>query len=98
MAPLWLVTGSSVGFGFHICLKALAAGHQVIGTVRSKERAHEAVAAIEKAGGHVIELDNTWGLDRIRKTVEDAVKSYGDIDVLVNNAGGPITSSLENFT
>ncbi|KAH8179088.1 short chain dehydrogenase domain-containing protein [Sarocladium implicatum] len=98
MAPLWLVTGASVGFGFHICLKALAAGQQVIGTVRSKERAHEAVAAIEKAGGHVIELDNTWGLDRIRKTVQDAAKSYGEIDVLVNNAGGPITSSLENFT
>lgn|SRR5687768_14267518 len=98
MAPLWLVTGASTGFGYHLCLQALATGHRVIGSVRSKERAHEAVAAIEKAGGHVIELDNTWGLDRIRKTVEDSMLTYGEIDVLVNNAGGPITSSLENFT
>lgn len=93
-----MVTGASTGFGYHICLKALAAGHRVVGTVRSKERAHEAVTAIEKDGGHVIELDNTWGLDRIRKVVEEAMTTYGEIDVLVNNAGGPITSSLENFT
>lgn len=100
MTLLWLVTGSSSGFGQQICLKALAAGYTVVGTVRNLERHRNAgnLAVIEEAGGHVVELDSTWGLERIREGVLRTIDEFGPIDVLVNNAGYPITSSLENFT
>lgn len=96
-SQVWLITGASNGFGLLLALKALAAKHRVIGTVRSKDKSADAVRQITDAGGEVIELDMTHSQKEIITRVQEAEKIYGQIDVLVNNAGYSILGAIEQF-
>lgn len=93
-APVWLITGASNGFGLILCLRALRAGHKVIGSVRSKVKSSEAVKSIEGSGGSIIEMDMTEPQASIGQKMQAAEAIHGRIDILVNNAGfsiyGPI--------
>tara|TARA_R110000796_G_scaffold63870_1_gene147723 strand:- start:7884 stop:8729 length:846 start_codon:yes stop_codon:yes gene_type:complete len=81
----FLITGVSSGLGRAFAEGALAAGHQVIGTVRKPEDAERFVElAPERA--YPIQLDVT-DYDAIPAPVADAEAKTGPIDVLVNNAG-----------
>ena len=96
-SQVWLITGASNGFGLLLALKALAAQHRVIGTVRSRTKSTDAVRQITSAGGQVIELDMTCPQATIVAAVQDAEKLYGQIDILVNNAGYSILGAIEQF-
>ena len=97
-APVWFITGSSNGFGLLLSLRALAAGHNVISTIRDRTRSASAVASIEKAGGKIIELDMTESKKSITKKIQDAEKIHGRIDYLINNAGYSALGAVELFT
>ncbi|KAJ4164901.1 hypothetical protein LMH87_006554 [Akanthomyces muscarius] len=97
-SQVWLITGASNGFGLLLALKALAAQHRVIGTVRSKTKSADAVRQITSAGGQVIELDMTCPQAAIIAAVRDAEKLHGQIDILVNNAGYSILGAIEQFS
>ncbi|KAI1817058.1 putative short-chain dehydrogenase [Poronia punctata] len=92
--PLWFITGVSNGFGHILTLRALRAGHRVVGTVRSKTRYPESISQIEEAGGQIIEMDMTES----QESIKQKVKSVGPIDYLVNNAGYSIFCCLEQIT
>ncbi|KAH8169455.1 short chain dehydrogenase domain-containing protein [Sarocladium implicatum] len=98
MVPVWFITGSSNGLGLLLSLHALKAGHQVISTVRDRTRAADAVAAIESAGGRVVQLDLTESQHSIAEKVHAAEALYGKIDILVNNAGYSLLGPVESFT
>ena len=80
-----LITGVSSGFGRALAREALAAGHKVIGTVRSDEarREFESLSA-NAAWGRVLDVTDFVGIDSAVSAIEAEV---GPIDVLVNNAG-----------
>ncbi|AHB74044.1 MULTISPECIES: oxidoreductase [Pandoraea] len=80
-----LITGVSSGFGRALAREALAAGHKVIGTVRSDEarREFESLSA-NAAWGRVLDVTDFVGIDGAVSAIEAEV---GPIDVLVNNAG-----------
>jgi len=82
---LMLITGVSSGFGRALAQEALAAGHTVVGTVRS-EAARQAFEALspQAAIGRVLDVTD---FERIDGVVADIEASVGPIDVLVNNAG-----------
>ncbi|MBR8222994.1 oxidoreductase [Burkholderia ambifaria] len=82
---LMLITGVSSGFGRALAQEALAAGHTVVGTVRS-EAARQAFEALspQAAIGRVLDVTD---FERIDGGVADIEASVGPIDVLVNNAG-----------
>jgi NAD(P)-dependent dehydrogenase (short-subunit alcohol dehydrogenase family) len=82
---IFLITGVSSGLGKAFAEGALAAGHQVIGTVRSPEAA-KAFAAIAPGRAHALILDVT-DFSAIPEAVALAEQDVGPIDVLVNNAG-----------
>jgi 3-oxoacyl-[acyl-carrier protein] reductase len=82
-ARRFLVTGGSQGIGAAIVEQARAAGHQVAFTGRNRALI-DGVA--RKTGAHGFAADVAKGDDNAR-TVSDAVKAMGGIDVLVNNAG-----------
>ncbi|KAE8165669.1 hypothetical protein BDV40DRAFT_258000 [Aspergillus tamarii] len=97
MAPLvWFITGASSGLGLSLSLYALAAGHQVIGTVRNSSKSADAVQAIQDKGGKIVELDVTKA-DAIPEAVKKAESFYGKIDVLVNNAGYSLLGAVEDL-
>ncbi|WP_175760492.1 oxidoreductase [Burkholderia ambifaria] len=82
---LMLITGVSSGFGRALAQEALAAGHTVVGTVRSDDarRAFEALSP-HAAIGRVLDVTD---FERIDAVVADIEASVGPVDVLVNNAG-----------
>jgi NAD(P)-dependent dehydrogenase (short-subunit alcohol dehydrogenase family) len=97
-APVWFITGTSNGFGLLLSLKVLAAGHQVIATIRDFKRSAAAVKSIEQAGGNVIQMDMTEPRQTIIQKIQDAEKKFGPIEYLVNNAGYSLLGPIESFT
>jgi NAD(P)-dependent dehydrogenase (short-subunit alcohol dehydrogenase family) len=79
------ITGVSSGFGRALAQEALAAGHHVIGTVRS-EQAKLDFEALDSANASARLLDVTQ-FDAIDGVIGEVEASIGPIDVLVNNAG-----------
>ena len=82
---LMLITGVSSGFGQALARQALAAGHRVVGTVRSAQAA-ETFEALCRERAHARLLDVTQ-FDAINDIVADIEANVGPVDVLVNNAG-----------
>jgi len=81
----FLITGVSSGFGRALAQEALAAGHYVVGTVRSAQAAESFEAlAPDRAVARVLDVTDTAA---IQPTVEAIEADIGPIDVLVNNAG-----------
>ena len=79
------ITGVSSGFGHALAEEALAAGHRVIGTVRSEE-ALQAFKSLSADSAHGVILDVT-DFARIDSVILDVEATHGPVDVLVNNAG-----------
>src|SRR5215212_10072406 len=82
-----LITGGGgvVGQG---CAFAMAReGASVVITGRTEAKLRDTVATIESAGGkaHYIIADVTKE-DDIARTVEETVKTFGGLDIMVNNA------------
>lgn len=80
-----LITGVSSGFGRALAQEALAAGHRVVGTVRSAQAA-DAFQALAPGSARARLLDVT-ATAAIAPTVDAIEAAHGPIDVLVNNAG-----------
>lgn len=81
----FLITGVSSGLGKAFAEGALAAGHRVIGTVRSADAA-SSFAALSSDRAHAVLLD-VADFDSVPDAVAEAERAVGPIDVLVNNAG-----------
>jgi NAD(P)-dependent dehydrogenase (short-subunit alcohol dehydrogenase family) len=81
----WLITGCSTGFGRVLAELLLARGEQVAATARKPETLDDLIAA---HGDRVLalKLDVTSAED-IESAVAAATARFGQIDVLINNAG-----------
>ncbi|VEG57111.1 short chain dehydrogenase [Mycolicibacterium aurum] len=89
----WLITGCSTGIGREIARAALEAGHHVAATARRQDT----VADFADEFGDralALPLDVTDG-DQIRTAVATTERTFGGIDVLVNNAGYGYMSAVE---
>jgi NAD(P)-dependent dehydrogenase (short-subunit alcohol dehydrogenase family) len=84
-APVWLITGCSTGFGRELSRAVLARGYRVVVTARNPESVEDLVAGHE-GQAIALRLDVTRP-DEIDAAVRQAEKTFGRIDVLVNNAG-----------
>jgi NAD(P)-dependent dehydrogenase (short-subunit alcohol dehydrogenase family) len=80
-----LISGVSSGFGRALAQEALAAGHTVVGTVRSAQAKHDFESLSATAAfGRVLDVTDFDTIDGIVAEIEASV---GPVDVLVNNAG-----------
>jgi NAD(P)-dependent dehydrogenase (short-subunit alcohol dehydrogenase family) len=85
MSKVWFVTGSASGLGRDVVEGALRAGEQVVATARDPRRLDDLV---RKFGERVraVELD-VADESAAYGAVRAAVKAFGRLDVVVNNAG-----------
>ncbi len=90
-SPVWLITGCSTGFGRELVRAVLAKGHRAVATARDPATLDEfasnpnvLVAALDVTDPH-----------QIGRAVTEAVQRFGQIDVLVNNAGYGYLSAVE---
>ncbi len=93
---VWLVTGSSSGFGRAIVEDAVAAGDVVVATARRPEAMDDLVAADpDRVQAVALDVTDTAAVDAV---VGDVQARYGRIDVLVNNAGRGQVGAAEETT
>ncbi|KIJ47758.1 hypothetical protein M422DRAFT_226126 [Sphaerobolus stellatus SS14] len=91
---VWLITGTSTGFGRELTLAALQRGDKVIATARSLGK----IKDLEEAGANILELNVTSPLDQLHETAKKAIAFHGHVDVVVNNAAYIAVGALEENT
>lgn len=88
----WFITGASRGFGTLIAEQALRAGDAVIATARKPQD------ITSRLGDHpnllAVRLDVT-SEEEAHQAVAEGIKRFGQIDVVVNNAGFGVLGAVE---
>jgi len=96
MAKVWFITGSSRGLGRSLTEAVLNSGDKVAATARDITQLNDLVTRFTDQI-LPIALDVT-DYERVYASVAEAVKHFGRIDVLVNNAGFGIIGAAEAYT
>src|SRR3954454_12046118 len=94
MSRTWLITGSSRGFGRELARVALEDGDQVVATARRPEQLKDLVAEYGD-NVRVFALDVTEPA-AAREAVAFAVREFGGLDVVANNAGYANSAPIED--
>ena len=83
-----IVTGSTMGIGLACAQEFAIEGSKVVVTGRSQDLGEKAVEEIRANGGDAIFIRcDISKNDQIQTLVQKTVEHYGQIDVVVNNAG-----------
>jgi len=96
MSKVWFITGSSRGLGRSLTEAVPANGDKVAATARNPEQLKDFV---EKYPDQIypLKLDVT-SKEQVVTAVENTIRHFGRIDVLVNNAGFGIIGAAEAYT
>ncbi|MEO1255421.1 MAG: SDR family oxidoreductase [Bacteroidota bacterium] len=81
-----IITGGSSGIGKSLVLKYAAEGYAVVFTGRNGERMTQVIQELGERPHLALELDAAEKNDN-QKMVEETIKKYGRIDILICNAG-----------
>jgi NAD(P)-dependent dehydrogenase (short-subunit alcohol dehydrogenase family) len=92
----WFITGASTGFGRLLAEEVLKAGDAVIATARKLDK----IADLErqypqKAKALVLDVTDAGQVD---SAVTQAFAQFGQVDVLVNNAGYGVAGAIEEVS
>jgi NAD(P)-dependent dehydrogenase (short-subunit alcohol dehydrogenase family) len=91
--PVWFITGCSTGFGRELAAAVIGKGWRAVVAARNPDSVADLVArAPERA--IAVRLDVTRAED-IQAAVAKAHEAFGQIDVLVNNAGFGYLAAVE---
>lgn len=93
---VWLITGTSTGFGRTLAETVLARGGRVVATARDVSAVKDLA---ERAPEQVLpaRLDVTDQVS-VHQVVDAAIAGFGQIDVVVNNAGHGLIGALEELS
>jgi len=98
MSKVWFITGCSTGFGRELAKLVLEIGHKAVVASRKTADVEDIVKDYPDTA-IAVKLDVTKD-DEIEASIKEAIAKFGQIDVLVNNAGigyfGAIEESEED--
>ena len=90
---VWLVTGCSTGLGQSFAKRVHHAGHNIVATARNTDSLYYL-----PDGPNVLKLSlDVTSPENITSVVNSAVKRFGRLDVVINNAGYNIVTEFESF-
>lgn len=95
MKKLVVITGASSGFGKEMAKIFSKNGHPLLLVARRVELIEEFVQAENMKNVLVRKLDVT-NYQNFQEVINEATEKYGDVDLLVNNAGVMLLGSIEN--
>lgn len=96
MSKVYLITGTSTGFGRALAEAVLERGDKVVLTARKPEQVAQ-LAQANQENAIATHLDVTNAAER-EAAVQAAIERFGRIDVLVNNAGVGSLGAVEGFS
>ena len=83
-----IVTGAGRGIGRATALRLAREGARVVVNDVDSEPAHETADLVKEAGGEVsVSTSNTVELAEAKEMVSATVETFGQLDIVVNNAG-----------
>ncbi len=83
-----LITGASAGIGWASALTLAGEGANLVLTARRQERLTELESTVQKAGGKAVSvIGDAREEGTAIQSVEAATKSFGSLDILINNVG-----------
>lgn len=93
-----LITGASSGIGYSTAMALSKHGTKIVAGARRVERLEELKKDIENQGGEIIiqKLDVTK-LEDCNNFAKISIEKYGNIDILINNAGIMPLSFFKNL-
>ncbi len=86
MSKVWFITGAGSGIGAGTARAALKAGNRVVASGRNLDKVRNALRDVAGENLALVQLDVSKEA-QAKAAVDEAVKRFGRIDVLVNNAG-----------
>lgn len=83
-----IITGASYGMGQTMAELFAEEGASVVLTARGRDKLDTVVEGIRAKGGKAIGVvADVCSLEDTRKVFEETIKEFGDLDILINNAG-----------
>ena len=83
-----IITGASYGMGQSMAELFAEEGAAVVITARGKEKLDAVVEGIRQKGGRAVGVvADVCSTEDTKKVFETALKEFGDVDILINNAG-----------
>ena len=93
-----VITGASSGLGEATARLLAKSGAIVVLGARRSDRIEALAAELKKAGGQALAVaTDVVHRDQVKRLVDTAVKSFGRIDVMLNNAGIMPLAPLEQL-
>jgi NAD(P)-dependent dehydrogenase (short-subunit alcohol dehydrogenase family) len=93
-----IVTGASSGIGFAIAEAYLARGYNVVGNARSAERLQAAATRLGNPANFVTVAGDIADPDTAKALFARAIDTFGQVDILINNAGIFIAKPITDYT
>lgn len=92
-SKVWFITGASSGFGKSFATYAIGKGYKVIVTARRLDKL-KTIKASAPDNVEAIKMDVNNG-EEVTQAVKQAIDRFGQVDVLINNAGFGIVGAVE---
>ncbi len=93
------ITGSASGIGKAIALLYAQEGAKIVIADLNKEAAEATAKELQALGAQAIGLAvDVTNEDQVNDSVEQMVKQFGGVDILVSNAGIQIVNPVQDFT
>jgi NADP-dependent 3-hydroxy acid dehydrogenase YdfG len=93
---VWFITGASTGFGRQLAEEVLKAGGKVIATARKLDKVADLESRYPQTA-KALALDVT-DAGQVDSAVTQAFSQFGQVDVLVNNAGYGVAGAIEEVS
>jgi short-subunit dehydrogenase len=94
-----IVTGASSGVGRALALQLAGQGAKVVLAARRADLLEQVAAACRQAGGEAIAIPTDVADEvQCKALVEKTVAAFGQLDMLVNNAGLAVVARLEDYS
>jgi len=93
------ITGSASGIGKEIAVEFAREGANIVIADINQQGAEATAAEIEKSGNRAIGIAvDVTDEAQVEAAVQSAIKAFGNIDILISNAGIQIVHPIEEFS
>jgi NAD(P)-dependent dehydrogenase (short-subunit alcohol dehydrogenase family) len=96
MSKVWFITGAGSGIGAGAAKVALKAGDRVVAAGRNVQKIRNALQDGASENLEVLALDVS-NETQVKTAIDQAVKKFGRIDVVLNNAGYSLLGNFEEL-